>query len=80
MKKLILVALLLGCSSDNTYELKRTSPVLDSLIHIATFDAGESSDYNKGNCEISRDLLQSQPGIVTTFICIKHIHLGPFCF
>lgn len=38
-------------------------------IHVATFDAKESANYNRENCEIAARLFGSQPGIVARYWC-----------
>lgn len=56
----------------NTYNLYRNSPVIsESEVLIASFNAKERAEYNRDNCEIARDLFQSQQGIVTRFWCNK---------
>ena len=86
MKKLITLLLLLPVltlpaqadiafrvSEDSVYTLYRDSALDKSMrIHIATFDADESSQaYNKENCEIARDLFEGQPGVTVTYWCEK---------
>ena len=31
--------------------------------HVATFDARESEQYNRANCEVAKQLFSSQPGV-----------------
>lgn len=73
--KIILAALtallITGCSSaDNVYTLYRTSPRQpDTRIHVATFDAKESADYYRGNCETARGLFARQTGVTSEYWC-----------
>jgi hypothetical protein len=55
----------------STYTLYRDSATDGALmrIHVATFDADEDADYNRGNCEIARGLFQDQPGILVRYWC-----------
>ncbi len=68
------VVMISACSSSmdssNISTLYRSS-VLDETarIHVATFDANESDEYNQGNCEQARQLFQSQSGVKTHFWC-----------
>lgn len=69
---LTVVLLLAGCGegAGATYTLYR-SAILGSAdrVHVATFDAKESSDYNQINCETTRGLYQSQPGVTVRYWC-----------
>jgi len=59
-------------SKDKVYTLYRDSVLDRSLrIHVATFDADERQAYNKENCEVARDLFESQPGVTITYWCEK---------
>jgi len=40
-------------------------------IHIASFDAHEKEEYNRGNCEQAQALFQNQPGVKAKFWCEK---------
>lgn len=77
MYRILLVAFVLvpgtvACSAKDTYTLYRNGVTADSLrMHIATFDAREVGDYNRGNCEQARELFQTQPGVRTRFWCEK---------
>jgi hypothetical protein len=70
-----------ACPGDEThYRLYRSSAATHGLvIHVATFDSVERKDgagtaeYNRDNCEIARDLFQSQPGVRVTFWCERWI-------
>jgi hypothetical protein len=55
-----------------TYTLLRNSPG-DSLmrIHVATFDAADTTMYNAVNCELARERFQSQPGVKARYWCEK---------
>lgn len=66
----VLVAGTVACSTKDTYTLYRNSVTADSLrMHVATFNASETGDYNRGNCEQARELFQTQPGVRTRFWC-----------
>jgi hypothetical protein len=63
-----------GCSPKNsTFTLYRTSVLApSSRIHIATFDANESSEtYNQENCELVRGLMERQPRVTVRYWCEK---------
>lgn len=63
---------LASCSQGNetTFTLYRSAFAGDAVrLHIATFDADDSRDYNRQNCEIARDLFQSQPGVSVRYWC-----------
>ena len=71
------IALLIGCDDSNIYTLYRTSPTIPqelhgekARIHVATFDAAESEEYNRVNCETARDLFASQ-GVSVRYWCEK---------
>ena len=67
------MTILAGCDqSASSYTLYRGSPVppLDR-IHVATFDASGSEEYNKENCFIARDLFANQPGVTVRYWCEK---------
>jgi hypothetical protein len=78
---ILVPVLLLACDNSSPkgviYTLYRNSPTIgsnsgeDARIHVATFDAaeGEGKDYNRGNCEIARDLFSSQPGVTVRYWC-----------
>jgi hypothetical protein len=40
-------------------------------IHVATFDASDGREYNRGNCDQAQELFQHQPGVKTKFWCEK---------
>ena len=71
------VAMLAACSTDSfsdgqVYTLYRNSAMDENMrIHIATFDAAEKEEYNRGNCEQAQVLFQNQLGIKTKFWCEK---------
>ena len=76
LRVVFLVALigLVSCStvslSDSAFTLYRTSVLDESMrIHIATFDSKDGRDYNQENCELARQLFQSQDGVKTRFWC-----------
>jgi hypothetical protein len=66
-----------ACPGDEThFRLYRSSAATQgAAIHVATFDAtlqaegGGAAEYNRGNCEIARNLFQSQPGVIVTYWC-----------
>lgn len=57
----------------NAYTLYRTTAVDGARprIHVATFDANESEDYNRDNCDTAAGLFQGQDGVQTRFWCEK---------
>ena len=65
--------LLASCGDANspTYTLYRASPVSDERVHMATFDAKQSGNYNQENCFIARDLFLAQPGVTVRYWCEK---------
>jgi hypothetical protein len=74
----ILTILSLTCFSSlvhasDVYTLYRNSPIDENMrIHIATFDAYESSpEYNFGNCRIVRDAMINRPHITIEYWCEK---------
>lgn len=72
----LLYVLLAACSPvalpGGSYKLYRTSLVpSDPLVYIATFDSPNGAAFNQENCEIARGLFQSQPGVLTRFVCEK---------
>lgn len=84
MRKVLVVAVaLVGCTqsfsselprvdSRNVYTLYRSSAVVGGKtwrIHVATFDAVDGAEYNRGNCEIAKGLFQSQPGVTVEYWC-----------
>ena len=69
---LLFLSALSACAQDpsEVYTLYRSSVVTpNARIHIATFDADESGDYNQENCWTAADLFQNQPGVRTRFWC-----------
>jgi hypothetical protein len=59
-------------SDGKVYTLYRASTVPDiKRIHIATFDADESDDYNRVNCETASSLFEAQLGVVVRYWCEK---------
>ena len=74
MRLLVLLALvgLIRCQPDGSaYTLYRDSVLAPMRLHVATFDANDGEDYNRDNCEIARDLFQSQPGVTVRYWCEK---------
>ena len=58
--------------SVGVYTLYRSSSATgmrDARMHIATFDAAESVEYNRGNCLIAAQLFQKQPGVIVRYWC-----------
>ena len=73
---LLLFALVAACSPYSppagSYRLFRTSLVpSDPLVLVATFDSQNGASYNQENCEVARSLFQSQPGVITRYVCEK---------
>ena len=63
---------LLRASDDKVYTLYRSSMAKGALrVHVATFDADEPAKYNRGNCEIAKQLFQNQPGVNVRYWCEK---------
>lgn len=62
-----------GSTSDGQiFTLYRNSVTDENMrIHVATFDASENEEYNRGNCEQAQLLFQNQPGVKTKFWCEK---------
>lgn len=57
------------------FTLYRNSVTDESMrIHVATFDASENEEYNRGNCEQALALFQAQPGLKVKFWCEKRRH------
>ena len=68
----ILALLLLSCASEKDAEWKmyRNSPTdVKMRLLIASFNADESGEYNHANCEIARELFESQPGVTVNYWC-----------
>ena len=70
------VAALIGCDDSNVYTLYRTSPTAGEIhgekarIHVATFDAAQSEEYNRLNCETARQLFAAE-GVTVRYWCEK---------
>lgn len=66
-----------GWAQGGTFTLYRSS-ALDQLarVHVGTFDAADGTDYNRENCELARQLFQSQPGARVRFWCEKGTYTG----
>lgn len=66
---------LAGCVKDDDgkfYTLYRDSVTgAGWRIHVATFDASDGEDYNRQNCDIARELFQSQQGVQAKYWCEK---------
>lgn len=61
-----------ACSSERTFTLYRNSVTDERMrIHVATFDAVESADYNYENCKQAQALFQAQPDVNVKFWCEK---------
>jgi len=55
-----------------SYTLYRSSLVDSSLrVHVASFDASESEQYNRENCALAAKLFLSQPSVQAKFWCEK---------
>ena len=58
--------------SGHVFTLYRNSATNNSMrLHVATFDASESTEYNQENCNLAKDLFQNQERIKTKFWCEK---------
>jgi hypothetical protein len=61
-----------GSSDTDVFTLYRNSVTNENMrIHVATFDAAEKEEYNRGNCEQAQVLFQAQPGVKVKFWCEK---------
>jgi len=61
-----------GSSDSDVFTLYRNSVTNENTrIHVATFDAAEKEEYNRGNCEQAQVLFQAQPGVKVKFWCEK---------
>jgi hypothetical protein len=49
----------------------RDSPTGNLRLHIATFDAEESEDYNRENFNLAGQLIKTQPGVTVRYWCEK---------
>lgn len=54
-----------------TYTLYRNSPLTGVKVHVATFDAAESGNYNRDNCATVAGLIKKQPGVTARYWCEK---------
>jgi len=62
----------LGSSDAHVFTLYRNSVTDENMrIHVATFDAAEKEEYNRGNCEQAHVLFQAQPSVKVKFWCEK---------
>jgi outer membrane biogenesis lipoprotein LolB len=70
---IVLSACSFGSTSDGQVSTLYRNSVTDEnmRIHIATFDASEKEEYNRGNCGQAQLLFQNQPGVKTRFWCEK---------
>ena len=70
---LLLAAILLGsCNDAQTYTLYSNSLIIPEMrVHVATFDAADGDDYNRGNCNIASELFKNQPGVTVKYWCEK---------
>jgi hypothetical protein len=58
--------------SKDVYTLYRSSAVVGGKtwrLHVATMDAADGAEYNRGNCEVAKKLFQSQPGVTVEYWC-----------
>jgi len=61
-----------GASDGKIFTLYRNSVTDENMrLHVATFDAADDEKYNRGNCEQTQLLFQSQQGVKTKFWCEK---------
>lgn len=69
---LVAAACSMSLSDAYFFTLYRNSVTNENMrIHVATFDAAEKEEYNRGNCEQAEALFQGQPGVKTKFWCEK---------
>jgi hypothetical protein len=66
-----LVVMLTACGRpDTSYTLYREGRFGGpARVHIATFDADDRTEYNRGNCEEVAALIRSQPGVTERVWC-----------
>lgn len=83
LSRILLVVTLQACSisvvaqpsrvdSKDVYTLYRSSAVVGGKtwrLHVATMDAADGAEYNRGNCEVAKKLFQSQPGVTVEYWC-----------
>ena len=68
----IISSVVISCSNDDQYTLYRNSVIDKNLrIHVASFNTNEGNDYNMENCNVAKELFQSQPAVQTTYWCEK---------
>ena len=74
-KLIILISLfLMSCSQSESYTLYRNSVTDENMrIHVASFDASDTGNYNQENCKIAQELFQKQDGVITKFWCEKGV-------
>ena len=75
LRALVVVLLVTGCD-DGVFTLYRSSSSSGAggdaaRLHVATFNANEGSDYNRGNCEVARELFQKRSGVTVRYWCEK---------
>lgn len=63
-----------GANEGATFSLVRSSTAAPMRIHVATFDANvggenENRSYNSENCEIAKNLFESQQGVRVLYAC-----------
>lgn len=55
---------------ENTFTLYRSSVTDPTMrLHVATFDADESANYNRENCELAAGLFKNQDSVKVAFWC-----------
>lgn len=71
--RIVLLGFLLfaGCDQDGTiYTLYRASPEFKEMrIHVATFDAADTENYNRTNCATAAGLFAGQTGVAVRYWC-----------
>lgn len=66
--------ILTACSQSDTYTLYRNSITDENMrIHVASFNASDTGNYNQENCKIAQELFQKQDGVKTKFWCEKGV-------
>ncbi len=64
-----------ACIENSTYVLYRNGVEDHAMrVHVATFDASDGDAYNRDNCDLARELFQSQPDVKTKFWCEKGVY------
>ena len=67
---LVALVALASCGNGNAYTLYREGRFGGpGRVHIATFDASESDEYNWHNCEYVVERIMAEPGVTERHWC-----------